>query len=407
MDRKTVIFFNLLFVLSFVGLLFQPLFLQDATSIPHFEKIVSNEMVTKNLPYRATIQAELSITILSDVDFSSYSFPGDGSASNPFRIEDETYPSIKISNISKYVIIRNCTLTYVDRPISISLTAPDSITIINNTLIFSTNPYEGSNIGISVHYSDGIIIKDNIVGGYAWAIHFNGSPNCLIDNNTIFNSAIAGLCIEFNSPYATISNNTIFDCKKAMRFDDSNFLLIENNHCFNNTMGIVMTSFSDCYSSGYCTIRYNLLENHQSYGILISGFYDQDFCTNNLIYLNTFLDNNPNGTSQAKDVSSDNMWYNSDTRQGNFWSDWFGVGNYKIDGEAQAIDKHPLNTAFHDIDFPSFNFIAGKLIVVSIVFGLLLIIIGIVVIIQRKKNKGESHTLLEQKNESAELVEEE
>lgn len=369
--------------------------------MPSSLKLTTNQKMLnlKNLS-KIAILVEPSITILKDADFSLYSFPGNGSTSNPYLIEDTTYSFIRISNITKHVIIQNCTLTYNDCPIRIGLTAPNSIVIINNTM---TNGASTSfNIGIFVNLSPGIIIKDNIIGGFSWGINFNFSPNCLIDNNTIFDSNFFGIRIEDYAPSSIISNNTIFDSDIAMRLENSYGLLIEDNHCFSNRIGIILHSTSSDNSSSNCIIRHNLIINHQSYGITISGFFNQDFSSNNLVYLNTLLDNNPNGTSQAKDVGSNNVWYNSDSRQGNYWSDWFGIGSYKIDGEAKAIDKYPLRKAYHEIDISTFNFIVGRLVVVFVVFVSLLLILGVIIVIQKKKGKIARTSISDLKNLSSE-----
>jgi len=37
------------------------------------------------------------------------------------------------------------------------------------------------------------------------------------------------------------------------------------------------------------------------------------------------------------------LWYDSATLEGNFWSDWSGIGSYSIDGSASSEDLYPLD----------------------------------------------------------------
>ena len=38
-----------------------------------------------------------------------------------------------------------------------------------------------------------------------------------------------------------------------------------------------------------------------------------------------------------------NYWFDNITKEGNFWSDWSGIGNYSIDGPANSEDPYCLN----------------------------------------------------------------
>ncbi|MCG3222748.1 MAG: hypothetical protein H7641_15320 [Candidatus Heimdallarchaeota archaeon] len=49
-------------------------------------------------------------------------------------------------------------------------------------------------------------------------------------------------------------------------------------------------------------------------------------------------------SSQAKDDGNENIWYEVQTSQGNYWEDWGGTGIYEIDGLGGNDDLYPLNT---------------------------------------------------------------
>ncbi|MCK4845872.1 MAG: hypothetical protein KAS95_09375, partial [Candidatus Heimdallarchaeota archaeon] len=39
---------------------------------------------------------------------------------------------------------------------------------------------------------------------------------------------------------------------------------------------------------------------------------------------------------------ANNYWYDSATKEGNYWSDWSGSGSYFIGGYAYSVDLYPL-----------------------------------------------------------------
>ena len=88
-------------------------------------------------------------------------------------------------------------------------------------------------------------------------------------------------------------------------------------------------------------ISYNNFINNSKYGVDIQTGYG-------ITFRNNFIQNNSGGTSQAGDNSTDNngmIWYDSDTKEGNFWDNWNQVGSYQIDGLVNSKDLYPLNAS--------------------------------------------------------------
>lgn len=117
---------------------------------------------------------------------------------------------------------------------------------------------------------------------------------------------------------------------------DGTATVFNNNLCNNNMVGIYLEN------SDYCVITYNLLEENEIYGI----FLDPD-SDDNIIHHNNFVYNNLGGIfgsfSQACDHGTSNTWYDTETHEGNFWSNWSGIGSYVVAGMASASDSHPLD----------------------------------------------------------------
>ena len=78
------------------------------------------------------------------------------------------------------------------------------------------------------------------------------------------------------------------------------------------------------------------LQENLKYGVKLesNGF--------NIIHNNNFTDNMYEGSSQAYDDGFRNTWYDTETMEGNYWSDYDGTGNYSIDGSAGSVDLYPF-----------------------------------------------------------------
>ena len=89
--------------------------------------------------------------------------------------------------------------------------------------------------------------------------------------------------------------------------------------------------------------------DNQNYGI-----YLDQYCINNEIHRNNFIDNNLGGSSQGFDDGTDNTWYDIITSKGNYWNDWSGSGSYAIDGSANCVDLYPLGSpaTYNPIETP-------------------------------------------------------
>jgi parallel beta-helix repeat protein len=145
------------------------------------------------------------------------------------------------------------------------------------------------------------------------------------------------------SDFAQIVDNYCFNTSwdywftSGITLDSSNNCTIKNCSIINSYQGIYITDSSNCQ------IHFNHIENNSEYGVVLTEttnpWEDQPVT----IFLNSFIDNNLDGTSQALDNGTSNYWYYSDLEQGNYWSDWNGTGSYSIAGSANAVDLYPLS----------------------------------------------------------------
>lgn len=243
------------------------------------------------------------IEILNDTAFTLYGFEGGGTEESPYIIENlkiESFGflsnSIYVTGTSAHFIIRNCYLLHEYVGIYVHDISPYTSQLINNTCIGTVEDMGGS---IGVSNTVGCSIIDNTCVNVAQGIHTNEANHITITGNVIENSTYQGINIRFS-----YSNN----------------------------------------------VTYNKISNCEEFGIALVGgttYY-------NLIHHNTLIDNGLSGTyiidnersgnitSQAYDEGTQNTWYDEETKEGNFWSDYSGKSDYAIDGPTESFDIYPM-----------------------------------------------------------------
>lgn len=153
--------------------------------------------------------------------------------------------------------------------------------------------------------------------------------NSTLTDNTC-NNNYYGILL-FHSNNASLTNNTCNYNYNGFRLHYSDNIILTNNTINNNTRQGIYSDNCD-----YGLIIFNSIRANAYYGIYGLESY-------NTVHHNSFIDNNPGGTSQAWDCGLNNIWYDNLTNEGNYWSDWTGVGDYHILGNANAIDPYPLS----------------------------------------------------------------
>ncbi|MHA1198799.1 MAG: right-handed parallel beta-helix repeat-containing protein [Candidatus Heimdallarchaeaceae archaeon] len=226
-------------------------------------------------------------------------------------------------------------------------------TVTNNTCI---NHWDG----ICLFSSSGVTVTNNTCINNNYGIHLKSSSVPTITNNTCINS-VFGIYMDYSSE-ATVTNNNCSDNSFGIQLDYSSVATVTNNTCNNNVEGISLISSPNstltqniCKNNElgislamthYCLITYNFLQENEDYGILLKLDID-----NNIIHHNTLIDNNLGGTSQAYDSGVGNVWYDSKTEEGNYWSEWNSKKPYPIDGNANTTDPYPLNEELERINY--------------------------------------------------------
>ncbi|MCG3218593.1 MAG: right-handed parallel beta-helix repeat-containing protein [Candidatus Heimdallarchaeota archaeon] len=333
--------------------------LLDFTS--HYENFLFENNTVNGLPYGYFINATDEVI---DEKYGQMFF--DDAYNITIKNQDFRKQAIAISMmIGELIEIVNCTFS----DISIQAIFPFSI----NQLSLWNNTFERNGICFSTLSSAGLIIDNNIfhqndVAIDAWAASSTITNNQFIENsmavelsyshysliaNNVFINNNHGVMVEdsnnvtiennefahnklgissYSARYLQVSNNFFFDNDEGVVFEQSDYSLISDNS-FNSSRRVSISLISQ---ANYITIESNEIICSGNYSIFIS-----QYCSDNSIYDNIFIDNNLDGSSQACDNGASNLWYNDVTLTGNYWSDYSGTGGYLIDGTANAVDLYP------------------------------------------------------------------
>ena len=199
--------------------------------------------------------------------------------------------------------------------------------------------------GILLEFSSDAYLTNNKINNTSDGICLDTSSGATITDN-ICSNGVYGIYLAYSSE-ATVMNNTCYsNLHYGINLYCSDEITISNNTCRMNECGIRL------HDSDSCFITYNLIResyrfgNDREYGLAL--YSDSD---NNIIHHNSFINNNPEGTSQASDWGINNIWYEKETKEGNYWSEWDSRKPYPIDGNANSTDPYPLKESLEKIYF--------------------------------------------------------
>ena len=292
--------------------------------------------------------------ITNDTNFTI--FPGAGTPSDPYVIENYDITTsesnaIFVNGTTKNFVIRNCYLESIDSAIDILYAAENTVTLENNICSLSGN-------GIRIFNSPEVsILNNNCTDNMGFGISIDNSNSSSVEQNFCNNNGDAGINI-YESMEVFVSNNTIENnVVKSLIIYNSENCLIQNNSFMYTHKHHVYVSISSFYN----TFQYNIFYNTTDwFGVVMvgsnnifhhnliqeckGGINTPLFSMNNVIHHNSFVDNEREilEVSQAVDDGENNIWYDTTTNEGNYWSDWSGEGEYEIEGGVNSTDPYPL-----------------------------------------------------------------
>ncbi|MHA1686633.1 MAG: right-handed parallel beta-helix repeat-containing protein [Candidatus Heimdallarchaeaceae archaeon] len=245
------------------------------------------------------------ITIDSDDDFTLLNLTGTGTPQDPYIIANFSISGsydwgIRITSTTKYFVIRDCIISSVKIGIYIGNVSKGTV-LIENTLVI------GSMFGIVIN-----------------------ADSCKLVNNRVLDVFYEGITV-FDSVNVTLSNNLVNNTETGIRLISATNVEISNNTISNNLIG------NQNRLSLYVSYHYNLFINNTQHAIILEAGSNHSIIT-----YNDFIDNNLDSISQAYDDGYNNSWYDKESLEGNYWSNWIGKEFYPIEGSAESKDNYPL-----------------------------------------------------------------
>lgn len=330
------------------------------------------------LSFKYTAHVPIEISDNTEFNSSNGVTGGSGTVKDPYIIEGwnitcDNQSGIRIYNTTNFFQVRNCWVKGGVLGIFVSHVSVRTAIIVNN--IVQTQDKGSITTAIWIAESGNSTVNHNTCKS-GWGIWLTYSGNSTVANNNCTQNG-RGIWIH-NSASSIVANNV---CNKniggrgngdGIRLEKSNSSIVEGNICNKNyRSGIIIDSSN-------ITIKMNILRENEG-GVRLYG-------ENNTIHHNTFINN----TIQAYDDGASNQWYDSETYEGNYWSDYLGNGSYLITGSAGVRDLYPLPQPP-----PTLSFIVGPTTETTddfqwnVVFGIivLLTIISILIFSNKYKKK--------------------
>jgi parallel beta-helix repeat protein len=359
-------------------------------SYTHDNTLRSNRMEnnTYNFWIRGGYISELEVGYRNDIDVSNMV---DGKPIVYYvNRQGETAPSD-----AGFVAFVNCS-DMTAQGLSLSKNSQGILVVSTTKVLVTSNHVTGTDSGIYLYKSTNALVTKNTVSNSKEGIRGYNSSNNPITSNTITSNEIG---VYFTNPSTnnTISKNTITASIQdgVNLWGSTNTSLTENTIAFNNETGInLFESYSTkiaannianntgigiklWFDSSQNTISENTIAGN-TIGIVINDSYDntvtkntiqgnlewgmrfEDKQNNNVIYLNNFIDNRPNGDGLQVSVTGvgfidpkpggGNIWDNGTV--GNYWSDYNtrypnATGNSGMETtpyylNENNIDRHPI-----------------------------------------------------------------
>ncbi|MHA1868814.1 MAG: right-handed parallel beta-helix repeat-containing protein [Candidatus Heimdallarchaeaceae archaeon] len=224
-----------------------------------------------------------------------------------------------------------------------------------------------TDVAISIYYSTNVYISNNNLKVNDKGIFLFQTYNFTIEGNSLENNSLYGLEINDCTKFNIVNNDIIKNRKGIVLFIIDGFLnsnITKNRIKENLEQGIALSSVNKvnisenvifknlvglyAYYSSDVYIISNYFESNSLYAIIL-----MDSTSEFHIYYNYFTANNyeNENESQCLDDGVDNLWYNPETKKGNYWSDLYHEKEYIIDGFAESVDLYPIDLFI--IDYPN------------------------------------------------------
>jgi len=294
----------------------------------YFSSESSDIEVTKSVELKGENRENTIITLDKGLDHV-LKLDSDNVTITNLTIDDAIYG---IKGEGDFFSIKNCIIS--NNLDGINLVSSSNISISNCKIIDNFD-------GICLEKCPNCNISNNhIISNFKGIRISKSSDNSEIYNNKIEKNLEDGISITESENNFVIGNKLYKNNQgiwgSALYFyKSSNNIISENSIYKNECGGIVLT-----YSCTNNKIFKNTIEDniHNSDGNNFYGISFFEGSNDNLIYHNSFIDNNHLAFSHNAIDYCNNKWYNDSIKEGNYWSDYNG-----LDRDNDGVGDKPHN----------------------------------------------------------------
>ena len=234
------------------------------------------EVASKRSEYVFSYVSHEPFNITSDTDFETQSWPGNGSASNPYIIENISITSedsacIWIMNTTRHFVVRNClfaspVLDYRGVQYVFSIT----LTNVSNGILYG-NQWKNSSAGISGYGLDACTISSNSFNVTQYGIMIIRSNHTTIFNNTQeFDECYIGISIYGGRNYTIFQNRFERVLSSGISaWSIFNSSIHDNSLIASNDSDVYSFTGIELWGSSNCNITKNEVTNFDESGLSI------------------------------------------------------------------------------------------------------------------------------------------
>jgi len=234
---------------------------------------LTNESFSEN-PFSTAYVEHDPIVIVSDMDFETQGWPGNGTEADPFVIDGlnitDYSTCISISNVRAVFKIQNCILTGSSNGYGISL-YNTSYSTINNCIVNSKR----YGFWLSTCYNCTLIGNSAIGQSYS-GFHLYKSTNCTITHNVAVSSGQNTFDISDSVHISLQGNSANYSNEYGYYLDNASYTRLDDNQAWENNYG----SFKLEYSNNCVMFNNSISGDSSGHGIQMDYCYESRILNN-------------------------------------------------------------------------------------------------------------------------------
>jgi parallel beta-helix repeat protein len=185
----------------------------------------------------------------------------------------------------------------------------------------------GGRIGIYPRQLERLNVSYNLIEYTYYGIYAYDIEDCTMNDNTISNNSGYGAYLFYADRMILLNNTFEHNANHGAYLTGSfNASIRENTFKYNGLDGVSI------WTSDNCRVINNTASYNSNYGIMLHHGSDNTTVYGNIIVSNV--------VGNGYGYQSSNTWDDGVSR-GNYWSDYYGPGEYSIPGPGGNVDRYP------------------------------------------------------------------